>query len=111
MSTKRTAVVIGGTFFYQAWNHGASSLPVSNTYKRKGLPPTPIASPGRASIIAALNPAPNPNASDAMCQGVAPPCRYLYYVLADKDGAHEFAATLEQHERNVEAARQAGILP
>jgi len=36
MSTKRTAVVIGGTFFYQAWNHGASSLPVSNTYKRKG---------------------------------------------------------------------------
>ena len=82
-----------------------------NTYKRKGLPPTPIASPGRASIIAALNPAPNPNASDAICEGVAPPCRYLYYVLADKDGAHKFAATLEQHERNVEEARQAGILP
>lgn len=82
-----------------------------NTYKRKGLPPTPIASPGRASIIAALNPAPNPNASDAMCQGVTPPCRYLYYVLADKDGGHKFAATLEQHERNVEEARQAGILP
>jgi len=82
-----------------------------NTYKKKGLPPTPIASPGRASIIAALNPAPNPNVSDAICQGVAPPCRYLYYVLADKDGSHKFAATLEQHERNVEEARQAGILP
>jgi subtilisin-like proprotein convertase family protein/C1A family cysteine protease len=36
MTTKRTAVVIGGTFFYQAWNHGASSLPVSSAYKRKG---------------------------------------------------------------------------
>ena len=82
-----------------------------NTYKRKGLPPTPIASPGRASIVAALNPSPNPNASDAVCQGVKPPCRYLYYVLADKNGAHKFAATLEQHERNVEEARQAGILP
>ena len=82
-----------------------------NTYQRKGLPPTPIASPGRASIVAALNPAPNPNAADEMCQGVTPPCRYLYYVLADANGAHKFAATLKQHERNVEEARQAGILP
>lgn len=82
-----------------------------NTYRFKGLPPTPIASPGRASIEAALNPAPNPNASDPICSGVKPPCRYLYYVLADKDGAHKFAATLEQHERNVEDARAAGILP
>jgi cell division protein YceG involved in septum cleavage len=32
-------------------------------------------------------------------------------VLASADGAHKFAATLEQHERNVEEARQAGILP
>ena len=82
-----------------------------NTYKRRGLPPTPIASPGRASIVAALNPAPNPNVADEICQGVTPPCRYLYYVLASADGAHKFAATLEQHERNVEEARQAGILP
>lgn len=36
MSTKHTAVVVGGSFFYQAWNHGASALPVSSAYKRKG---------------------------------------------------------------------------
>ena len=36
MTTKRTAVVIGGTFFYQAWNHGASRLTVSSAYKRTG---------------------------------------------------------------------------
>ncbi|MFM8868311.1 MAG: endolytic transglycosylase MltG [Ilumatobacteraceae bacterium] len=82
-----------------------------NTYKRRGLPPTPIASPGRASIVAALNPAPNPNAADEICRGVTPPCRYLYYVLANAEGGHEFAATLKQHERNVDEARQAGILP
>jgi UPF0755 protein len=82
-----------------------------NTYRKRGLPPTPIANPGRASIAAALNPAPNPNVSDPICQGVAQPCRYLYYVLADKNGTHKFAATLEQHERNVEEARAAGVLP
>lgn len=82
-----------------------------NTYLYRGLPPTPIANPGRASIAAALNPAPNPNVSDAICQGVARPCRYLYYVLANKNGAHKFAATLAQHERNIEEARLAGVLP
>lgn len=82
-----------------------------NTYLKKGLPPTPIASPGRASIRAALNPANNPAASDPLCAQVPKPCRYLYYVLADTDGRHVFATTLAQHEANVEAARAAGILP
>ena len=82
-----------------------------NTYLKKGLPPTPIASPGRASIRAALNPANNPSASDPLCANVPKPCRYLYYVLADADGRHAFAATLAQHEANVEAARAAGLLP
>jgi UPF0755 protein len=82
-----------------------------NTYLRKGLPPTPIANPGRASIAAALNPAPNPPAGDPVCAGVTSPCRYLYYVLADREGGHAFAATLEQHEANVERSRAAGILP
>jgi subtilisin-like proprotein convertase family protein/C1A family cysteine protease len=36
MATKKTAVVWGADFFYQAWNHGGSSLKVSNEYKRKG---------------------------------------------------------------------------
>jgi UPF0755 protein len=82
-----------------------------NTYINKGLPPTPIANPGRASIIAALNPAPNPAGTDPMCANVPKPCRYLYYVLSDKEGGHAFAVTLAQHEANVAAARQAGLLP
>lgn len=56
-----------------------------NTYARKGLPPTPIALPGRAAIHAALNPA----------AGTA-----LFFV-ARGDGSHVFSATLEDHERAV----------
>jgi UPF0755 protein len=82
-----------------------------NTYINKGLPPTPIANPGRASIIAALNPAPNPAGTDPLCANVPKPCRYLYYVLSDKEGGHAFAVTLDQHEANIETARQAGLLP
>lgn len=82
-----------------------------NTYLYKGLPPTPIANPGRASIKAALSPAPNPLASDPICKKVPRPCRYLYYVLSDANGGHTFAATLEQHEANVAKAREAGLLP
>lgn len=36
MSSKKQAVVVGGTFFYQAWNHGASKLPVNKQYQREG---------------------------------------------------------------------------
>jgi UPF0755 protein len=49
-----------------------------NTYKVKGLPPTPIASPSRKSIEAALAPADG---------------KWLWYVLTDKNGAHTFAET------------------
>ena len=82
-----------------------------NTYLYKGLPPTPIASPGRAAIDAALHPAPNPSSGAAICQGAPSPCRYLYYVLSDADGGHAFAATLAQHEANVATAKAAGLLP
>lgn len=54
-----------------------------NTYRYAGLPPGPIASPGAASIIAALTPANVP---------------YLYFVAA-ADGHHEFRTTNEEHER------------
>lgn len=56
-----------------------------NTYKYAGLPPGPIASPGKASIDAALDPADVP---------------YLYFVSRN-DGSHVFATTLDEHNRNV----------
>lgn len=62
-----------------------------NTYKHKGLPPGPIASPGRASIEAALYPANVP---------------YEYFV-AFPDGHHEFRGTLKAHELAVALARKA----
>lgn len=56
-----------------------------NTYRFAGLPPGPIAAPGRASLEAALAPAEVP---------------YLYFVSRN-DGSHIFATTLEEHNRNV----------
>ncbi len=56
-----------------------------NTYRNRGLPPGPIAAPGRASIEAVLRPADVP---------------YLYFVSRN-DGSHVFASTLAEHNRNV----------
>jgi len=58
-----------------------------NTYTRAGLPPTPIAMPGRAALQAAAHPAPG-NA--------------LYFVaVGDGSGAHAFSATLDEHNAAV----------
>ena len=57
-----------------------------NTYRYTGLPPTPIANPGKASIDAAFAPVRS---------------KYLYYVYKG-NGRHAFAQTLGEHNANVE---------
>ncbi len=57
-----------------------------NTYTRAGLPPTPIAMPGRAALLAAVQPAQS---------------KALYFV-ARGDGSSQFSATLDEHNRAVD---------
>ncbi|MGD2102787.1 MAG: endolytic transglycosylase MltG [Acidimicrobiia bacterium] len=66
-----------------------------NTYVVAGLPPTPIATPSRASLEAAAAPEDTP---------------FFFYVLSDLEGHHAFAETIEEHNANVAQARADGVL-
>lgn len=61
-----------------------------NCYHHAGLPPGPIANPGKSSLQAAMHPAQTG----------------YYYFVSDGNGHHRFAATLEEHNRNVAALRR-----
>ncbi len=61
-----------------------------NTYKYAGLPPGPIGNPGEESLSAAVNPTKT---------------QFLYFV-ANTQGGHFFASSLEEHNRNVTKYRQ-----
>lgn len=93
---------IDATVYYALGRRGGSlnrtDLDVDspyNTRKFPGLPPTPIAIPGRASLEAAINPEPGP---------------WLYYVLADASGVHAFSEGYQEFLDNVDAAREKGLL-
>ncbi|HNP36463.1 MAG TPA: endolytic transglycosylase MltG [Woeseiaceae bacterium] len=79
---------IGATFDGNLTRNDLRTDTVYNTYTRGGLPPTPIAMPGRASIHAALHPAPG---------------NELYFVATGLgDGSHYFSVTHEEHEKAVQ---------
>ena len=85
------AELLGGT--YQGALHHADmqfSSPY-NTYRNVGLPPGPIGNPGRTALEAAMHPA----RSD------------FFYFVADAQGHHRFARTIEEHNKNVIAYRRA----
>jgi len=62
-----------------------------NTYVHAGLPPGPIANPGKSSLDAAIHPA----------------TTSYYYFVSDGNGHHRFSSTLEEHNKNVAALRRA----
>lgn len=65
-----------------------------NTYRVAGLPPTPIAAPGRAALDAAIDPPDGP---------------WLYYVVVEPNGKHAFATSLAEHNQNIALAASRGL--
>jgi len=85
------AELLAGTY-QGALHHADMRFPSPyNTYRNAGLPPGPIGNPGRSALEAAMHPAQS---------------NYFYFV-ADAQGHHLFARTLEDHNKNVAAYRKA----
>lgn len=85
------AELLAGTY-QGALHHADMSFPSPyNTYRNAGLPPGPIANPGRSALEAAMHPAQT----------------QYYYFVADAEGHHRFARTIEEHNKNVDAYRKA----
>ncbi len=79
-----TLAYVTGRDSYNLTTEDLKSENLYNTYKYKGLPPTPIGNPGIESIEAVLNPTPND---------------YIYF-LTDKSGDVYYAKTFEEHKKN-----------
>ena len=85
------AELLAGTYQGALHHKDMSFSSPYNTYRNAGLPPGPIGNPGRSSLEAAMHPA----QSD-----------YFYFV-ADAQGHHRFAHSIEEHNKNVAAYRKA----
>jgi UPF0755 protein len=85
------AELLSGTYAGALHHNDMQFDSAYNTYRHAGLPPGPIANPGRSSLEAALHPAQT----------------NFFYFVADGSGHHRFATTLEEHNKNVAAFRRA----
>jgi UPF0755 protein len=86
------AALLEGRYRGKIYQSDLDSLNPYNTYKVRGLPPGPIASPGEASLRAALKPANT---------------KFLYFVAkGDGSGGHTFSANAAQHNRAVAEYRR-----
>jgi UPF0755 protein len=103
MRLEADPVVIYGLSHGESLGHGLTKAELQtqtpyNSYLQAGLPPTPIANPGEASLEAVLHPAKTDD----------------IYFVANGTGGHSFSATWEEHQRNVarwraiEASRKPG---
>lgn len=85
------AELLSGTYQGELHHDDLATKSPYNTYRYPGLPPGPIANPGKSALEAALHPAQTD---------------YLYFV-SDGNGHHRFARSLEEHNKNINAYRRA----